>query len=1150
MNAINTIDTINQIPKKDNLVDKKNESNDNSRQNLHRPSVFNESKDKKYRNCYKSKWANLKFFLQDKASLESSINILKNKTIEQFSTKCKDIYKKKIEINTYAKDNSRLIPNKHFFSGYEDISSKIQVFDGICGLPTDSIQTFFFIFRENNHLMLKLIENIDNNKIDNLATFLCHFFYENFYMESTEQAEIIYIIYLLLEKEIAQLITPSENSFLNESFISRFLDEIANRNEIKNYIDIILNDLICNLEETHSKYKSWDITVLPIQAKIEDIYDLTDQGELKPVVNVITNFSSPNSEIKIEFLINLLHKNIRICYTERDFLEYLNKEKNEAIRQFFIEQFKKIKNCKYQKLFDPYQLHEYLKRNGKIVKDSIVLYNREVQLIIDFIDNLLNNLENNNIAPYSIKVICKFIYILTKKKFKNITKFQLNNFVARFLFDKLILPILKNQDKNDVGKNRMIPLVIRKHLLNIYIVLQNLVKGELFNTNQNINFVAFNKYIIDNYYRINSIIEKMLDVKIPEKLKKLSEQFYIDEDFILDNSKRKEEDINYDYFKEYPNDFMEHKSICFTTNDLKIFYKVVSENKNLFIEPGKPLEETFETLSNFMPMIIDKPNTFYVIINNNFNEEAQKLLFQKEKIVPLGKAKTDEEKIQNIYYCISHLIGNLEILPHWDWVINNYNTIDTFKFINEYLNLFEENNIVGPGEIPLNWYSLYIINNLSDIKPEDAINDYQSLYDNIESQIRAQLEKLTRLNEFLTANMTTKFLLIDNKIKIFEEELENVKNTFVNIKTLLFMESQEILVSLATVGEYKEKNIPIEGIDQNLSGKNYNLILKKETYVPSKIDKNMKKKEKEEIIPKNYCFFLKTIPQFIEKLVSYRKLIYEELIKIENRNNSRSIISQKDNKKTKVKSIIDEYINFIDKALEKSRIFYPSRKTINDDDLSFRNTINEKDSADDKNNDQKPKNIPSEFKEIAKHSIKNYIIKTLGIYLYKESLKNKNEGLRFYQKCISLSWIKPENLAIRNDICDEDIFADIIEHIKKMDNLRNPEEMLNELELATQIINSLFIFMQNKTDSDADSFIVILIYSIIMAKPKRFDFNLKFIEYFLDEKYKMGKLKYYLTQALTAVEYIMGFTGKELNVSEQEFNKKCSEAMKEFGQKK
>ena len=398
-----------------------------------------------------------------------------------------------------------------------------------------------------------------------------------------------------------------------------------------------------------------------------------------------------------------------------------------------------------------------------------------------------------------------------KKKFKNITKFELNNFVGRFLFDKLILPILRNPDRNDVGKSRMITLNTRKNLINVYLVFKNLVKGELFNTDQNINFAVFNKYIMDNYYKVNNIIEKMIDVRIPDKLKLLSDEFYENDDFILDNSKRSEEEINYEYFKENPNDFIQYKSICFTINELNMFYSVVEEYQDLFFKEGEPLKNVFETISNFISMIKDKPNHYFVIISDNYNEEAEKLLFHKEKTLPLGKAKTQEEIIQNLHYCISYLIGNLEILPHWDWVIENYQTMPTFQYINQYLNSYEGIYNFCPGSVPLNWYSLYIINNLHYIKPEDAINDYQPLYDNIEKQIRSQLKKLSKLNEFLTVNMTTKFLLIDHKIKIFEEELENVKNTFINIKTLQFMESKEILCSLATVEELRKKGIPVEG---------------------------------------------------------------------------------------------------------------------------------------------------------------------------------------------------------------------------------------------------------------------------------------------------------------------------------------------------
>lgn len=134
----------------------------------------------------------------------------------------------------------------------------------------------------------------------------------------------------------------------------------------------------------------------------------------------------------------------------------------------------------------------------------------------------------------------------------------------------------------------------------------------------------------------------------------------------------------------------------------------------------------------------------------------------------------------------------------------------------------------------------------------------------------------------------------------------------------------------------------------------------------------MKKKEKEEIIPKNYCFFIKNIPKFIHKLTSYSKLIYEEIKKRGNINNtsnrtSRSSMGEKENRKTKVKSVIDEYTVLMHEALEKRRIFYPPN---NEDDLCL-NDIN---CEDDKNNDGKPIDIPSEFKEIAKHTIKKIIL--------------------------------------------------------------------------------------------------------------------------------------------------------------------------------
>ena len=165
-------------------------------------------------------------------------------------------------------------------------------------------------------------------------------------------------------------------------------------------------------------------------------------------------------------------------------------------------------------------------------------------------------------------------------------------------------------------------------------------------------------------------------------------------------------------------------------------------------------------------------------------------------------------------------------------------------------------------------YILYIINNLCEVKPEDAINDYQPLYDDIESQILQQHKKLSKLNEFLTVRMTTKFLLIDNKIKIYRDELKNVKNTFINIKALQLMDSKEIISYLSTVDELQKLGVQLELIE-DVTGLN-NLVFQTEAANYDKITGKKKYDMPKETLCTN-------INQFINKLIKYYKFLFNEL---------------------------------------------------------------------------------------------------------------------------------------------------------------------------------------------------------------------------------------------------------------------------------
>ena len=152
-----------------------------------------------------------------------------------------------------------------------------------------------------------------------------------------------------------------------------------------------------------------------------------------------------------------------------------------------------------------------------------------------------------------------------------------------------------------------------------------------------------------------------------------------------------------------------------------------------------------------------------------------------------------------------------------------------------------------------------------------------------------------------------------------------------------------------------------------------------------------------------------------------------------------------------------------------------------------------------------------------------------------------NEDKNFYNKCISLSWIKPENLDIPNEIVDESIFESIIYHIKKMDYIRTPEEILNEFGFAVQLINSLYIFMTDKA-AEANDLLPIIIYVMIKARPERMVFNMKFIEFFFDNSNLKGALGYNLIQAKSSIRFITELKSSDIKMDESEFQKNCSEA--------
>jgi len=1223
--------------KKDSIISVTDIGDINSfRQKLLKESGEIEKKRSIYKNYYKSKWSNLKFFIQDKTSLQSCINLLKTKTIEQFSKKCLEIYRKKLEIHFITKKNKEMFAstqsdnnnknnqnnnennsNEEANMSYEEILSKLKVQEGICGLPTESICDFLFQFREDNNLMMRFIECLDTNQFEVIVPFLCHFFYENFYIENNEQEEILYIIYLLLEKEIDSLFTPSVSTFLDKSFISMFLSQMGNRYEIKHYIDIILNYLIRDIEETNITFYSLNIeenckndknidTSLKINKeykkyginKIKDLkienfkssyntinnnFNLNNgtftassiSSILKGKNNIDDNFKNNNnysSKSKNETKINMkeiLQKELYdILYAEineKYIRDKLEKETDDIMRHFYMRLLRQIKASNNSDLYNTSKYYKNLDHKN-LKKGALELFNNGYFLVTKFINELLDNLDNNKIMPYPIKVICKFIYTLLTKKFPNISTIQAYILVNRFLFDKLLLPVIQNPDINDTGINMIITLSTKQNLYIVYQVLTKLIRGELFNTVNYSYMTVFNIFIINNFGRLNKIMEKLLRVNAPRKLMKLSEEFYNNENYNLDEVKRDQPSINYEHFKENPHDFMNHKSICFSVKELKLFFNVVNNNKERFILSGDPLEKIFENVSTFMPMVKSKQNEYFVIIRDNYNDDVNELLFLKEPKMILSKTKTQNDILFNLKHCISYLISKLDMFPNWVFVTENLDTINIFKYIDSYLNSYYNNRKDGLiiGTIPLNWYSLYIINNLENLDDKYKENDFQLLYDNLESEIVKKLQKFRILNNFLTINMTTKNILIDNKIKIYDQELENVKSTELNIKTVKFMESAKIKVCLTSYMELnnliKYFNTPLDSNSQNFP---YTLIISKEDNCihQQKMEKKTYSKLKESQLLKNlHC---SNINEFSRHLGDYYSFIKQDILDSYNRkkdtndnycddqNNKNPKASNKKyineihiiSKKTNVKEVLDKYISFITEAINESIIFSP--KKLMDEEES--NLYLEDDSNCAETPEEKQNKLIQKCEEEKEKSINiiyNYILKKISIKIYEDDLDNEDENFR--STCIKLKWITHKNLEIPDEVFNDNYFNQVIDHVKRLDYLRTPKGMLYEFGLGVQLINSMFIFMMNQREAEAGDLLPLIIYSIISAKPKKIIFNLKFMKFFMKQSELLGNIGYNLIQCESSISYIKQINEKQLKMNKQEFLDRCQLSMHEY----
>ena len=427
-------------------------------------------------------------------------------------------------------------------------------------------------------------EKDDQEKVESLVELFCNQFYDNILIPNPEQKELLLLIFLLFKKEIINMNCAMLDEFLSDtSFLGKFISTYVRRHEMNIYLSMLLSPLINSIENVDKdcldislnsiqryvfrkekgRFKFHNINVsnkkdlfnyesrlynkipktniifkknyeLEIEKEEEEnrVNKDMDEFELysdKDLANILINANLlKNLGANKNIINNLLelkkeeyNKNYKEELNEDKLTELMENTKDENLKEFYMDHLEQIYNdpdmftnkglinCLKQYYYDELKnlIIGKFKRNFLYIQKKI---NYFLQSMIDKISTI----------PYTIRCICKIIYLLISKKFPNLPKFYLNSFIGKFFFSKYIFPVLSLENK-DIMDNRIFSTNTKKCLNVIISVLEHAYRSRLFITNTDTEKTIFNYYLIEIIPILNVFFEKLIDIELPKVVENL-----------------------------------------------------------------------------------------------------------------------------------------------------------------------------------------------------------------------------------------------------------------------------------------------------------------------------------------------------------------------------------------------------------------------------------------------------------------------------------------------------------------------------------------------------------------------------------------------------------------------------------------------------
>ena len=975
------------------------------------------------------------------------------------------------------------------------------------------LSNLFELLWENPKLISIILLNSPIEDVQsNLADFFTNNFYENILSSKCIENNLLYLITLLLQDEVNNLLNKdSIEEFLDSTHCGFILEKLKEKKEIKFFFKKIIFDVLEKIKELDS------ITEFNLDPK-------------KIKENIIKN-KEVKSHRKIEINNNVERNNKRNNFQnkyikplkENDIKEYLSNYKKETNKNNMNDFINKINN---NIITTPSLYETKIFTNNANNEDILNIYEDFYFKIYEFIDIILDNILNNiYLLPYPIKCICKIISQFIQKKFPNIDIVENNAFIGKFLFYNLFLPMLINPCYSFLINDFIISKKEKEILLLISQILKKLVLGQLFKDNKiEGNFTPFNWMIIEKMPKLLDIYNNITNVKLPDFIEKL-----------INNELN---EYKYNFLEENKDDVLFYNSICFTIDDLYILIqniklskeKIFKENDNneiqILIE--KVLnEDNFNLIKNLKNEkyweIVEKNDfnkihscklltvknievkennnisninknkgnktTQYFLINfYKYNFEFQKYLNIKNKksyysIEENKKEKEEKEEKENkinidknikiinkVKNCLIAILYNYCILNEEDFLEEKRK--NTINILNEMEKKMKSLNILIDGIIPSKWYINTLLEYLDKLPQELINNDYEKLYIEIENDLKDSIKNIN----------FEEISIFMYKLKLAENEKIYYENAY---RVLIDIDLNKEINNII-----KKALIPV--LIKYKKNKNY-LSIKPITIKENEIKQNEIKVEKtnskstDNKIDQKIC---KTIEDFINHFPNLSKEAYNRKISV--------LVTLKD---TKFPEKLNNYIKLIE------------------------NTIKEK-------------IIKNETKlNLVINKIYDYIMEK--IYLKIFPLEIEPTDAMIYLSCNKASWIEPKHLIkIKDDFIYSTFISDISDYFEKIDKQKCPKKKFFYMEEIFKSISYINNFNGTKMEG-IDEEIQMLNYALIKAKPKKIYSNCEYMRLFIGNR-KGKREDIHLTQVSVISEQVAKLNASYLiNITESEYNEKC-----------